>query len=336
MSVRADPHPIRDFFIRDLIDYSPKDSSEMMERPFFSLAKRKRNKPIHYESPDGKLWITVKGHPDYGMATIWDADILIWCISRLIHDRDNGRNDPRPVINTTPYELLKGIARGTSGADYQDLMKAIKRLRTTEVATNIRATGRRKVVEFHYLGDIEGEGDTKEPDTPLSSLTLRVPDWLLDGIMNGAVLTLDREYFLLTGGVERAIYRIARKHAGAQPGGWTCRMSVLYQKTGSEEPIRNFAVRVRKLAVREGTEAQLPRYRMTLTKTQDGSEAVHFVDRQLADLDADLKERSAAAAQAARLAAEDRRAAELDGRTRKRAGEWSQPHVETVQPDSWD
>jgi plasmid replication initiation protein len=281
----------------------------MMERPFFSLAKRKRNKPIHYESPDGKLWITVKGHPDYGMASIWDADILIWCISKLIAERDSGRNDPRPVINTTPYELLKGIARGTSGADYQELMRAIKRLRTTEVATNIRATGKRKIVEFHYLGDIEGEGEGREPDSPLKSLALRVPDWLVDGIMNGSILTLDREYFLLTGGVERAVYRIARKHAGNQPKGWVCRMSVLHQKTGSEEPIRNFAIRVRKLAAKDGNEGQLPRYKMTLTKTQDGSEAVHFVDRLLADLNSDLDN---AIERALRLAEENSRADVID------------------------
>jgi plasmid replication initiation protein len=309
VTVRTDPHPIRDFFIRDLIDYSPKDSSEMMERPFFSLAKRKRNKPIHYESPDGKLWITVKGHPDYGMASIWDADILIWCISRLINERDNGRNDPRPIIRTTPYELLKGIARGTSGADYQELMKAIKRLRTTEVATNIRGTGKRQIAEFHYLGDIEGEGEGKEPDSPLKSLTLRVPDWLIDGIMEGSVLTLDREYFLLTGGVERAVYRIARKHAGSQKKGWVCRMSILHQKTGSEEPVRNFAIRVRKLASREGGEGQLPRYRMRLTKTQDGSEAVHFIDRMIEDVNDGLDE---AIERAKRIALEDERRLKLD------------------------
>ena len=123
MSARADPHPIRDFFIADLIDYAPKDSAEMMERPFFSIAKRKRNKPIHYETPDGKLWIKVNGNPTHGMATIWDADILIWCISRIVAQRDAGKNDLRPTIHTTPYELLKGIARGTSGQDYIELLR---------------------------------------------------------------------------------------------------------------------------------------------------------------------------------------------------------------------
>ena len=55
-----------------------RDQRETMERPFFSLAKSKRIKPISYTSPDGSVWVTVKAVPDYGMATIWDADILIW------------------------------------------------------------------------------------------------------------------------------------------------------------------------------------------------------------------------------------------------------------------
>ena len=127
MSTRNDPHPVRDFFINDLIDYAPKDSAEMMERPFFSISKRKRNKPIQYTTPDGKLYIKVSANPTHGMATIWDADILIWCISRIVQQRDNRENDIRPIIHTTPYELLKGIARGTSGQDYIELLRAIRR-----------------------------------------------------------------------------------------------------------------------------------------------------------------------------------------------------------------
>jgi plasmid replication initiation protein len=303
MNTRVDPHPIRDFFIADLIDYAPKDSAEMMERPFFSIAKRKRNKPIHYESPNGKLWIKVSGNPTHGMATIWDADILIWCISRIVAQRDAGKNDLRPILHTTPYELLKGIARGTSGQDYVELLRAIKRLRTTEVETNIRA-GQRRYTAFHYLGDIEGEGEGPDDPEQLKSLTLRVPDWLLDGIMSGNVLTLDREYFLLTGGIERAIYRVARKHAGAQPQGWTVKMTTLYEKTGSESPLKKFAFRIREMCRSD----ELPRYAMHETATQDGSPAVRFVDRAFLELAAEER-RGADKAQRGR---EDARAAWID------------------------
>ena len=222
----------------------------------------------------------------------------------------------RPTIHTTPYELLKGIARGTSGQDYIELLRAIKRLRTTEVETNIRA-GKRRYTAFHYLGDIEGEGEGIDDPEQLKSLTLRVPDWLLDGIMSGNILTLDREYFLLTGGIERAIYRVARKHAGSQAQGWTVKMTTLYDKTGSESPLKKFTFRIREMCRAD----ELPRYAMRETATQDGSPAVHFVDRIYAQ-EAVKERRGADKAQRGR---EDARAAWVDAQRDPRGfdGAWS-------------
>jgi plasmid replication initiation protein len=54
-----------------------------MERPFFSIAKGKRLKPIKYVSPDGSVYVNVTANHETGMATIWDADILIWAASVL-------------------------------------------------------------------------------------------------------------------------------------------------------------------------------------------------------------------------------------------------------------
>ena len=271
---RIDQHPLTGFFTgSEIIDYAPKDDPEMMQRPFFSLSKRKRNKAIEYTSPDGSIWVRVEANPLHGMATIWDADILIWCISRLMARRQAGENDIDGAIHTTPYELLTGIARDTGGEDYRRLMAALTRLMTTRVETNIRA-GKRRFASFHYLDGVEGASDDPNSDE-LKSISIRVPDWLLHGIMNGSVLTLDREYFTMKGGIERALYRAARKHAGSQAQGWTCRMSVLHEKTGSEAAVKMFAFKVRDLCQRD----ELPRYAMTETKTDGGEAAVHFVDR---------------------------------------------------------
>jgi len=49
-----------------------------MERPFFSLAKRKLLKPIEYVSPNGEVFVKVFPNTEFGMTTIWDADVLIW------------------------------------------------------------------------------------------------------------------------------------------------------------------------------------------------------------------------------------------------------------------
>jgi plasmid replication initiation protein len=301
-ALRPDPHPIRDFFIAELIDYAPKDHADMMERPFFSIAKRKRMKPIEYQNDDGSVFIRVSGHPEHGMATIWDADILIYCISRIVAARDRGDNDAGPSIFVTPYELLKGIARDTGGQNYAELIAAIKRLKTTTIETNIRG-GRNRWAAFNWLAEVEGEG--REPNDPsqLKMLELRLSNWLFKGIMGGkGVLTLDREWFLMKGGLERVIYRIARKHAGDQAHGWTCRFDTLYKKTGSEEPSRNFAVRLRRLVQKNA----LPRYTMKLTQTVDGSPAVFFLARHY-DLQRAAKEKGEGAGR------EQARAAWIDG-----------------------
>jgi plasmid replication initiation protein len=52
-------------------------------------------------------------------------------------------------------------------------------------------------------------------------MTITLPDWLYDGVVQkGGVLTIHEDYFLLTGGIGRWLYRVARKHAGTQELGW--------------------------------------------------------------------------------------------------------------------
>ena len=79
-----------DLFLPYLSDLPLRDQREMMERPFFSLSKTKRIKPIDYTSPDGKLWVNVSPNAKYGMATIWDADVLIWAASQIVAAENNG------------------------------------------------------------------------------------------------------------------------------------------------------------------------------------------------------------------------------------------------------
>src|SRR3546814_17998086 len=48
-----------------------------------------------------------------------------------------------------------------------------------------------------------------------------IPDWLYQGILDRSlVLAIEREYFRLTGGIARWLYRVARKPTGRKPAGW--------------------------------------------------------------------------------------------------------------------
>ena len=107
MTRRRAPDQEFDLFIPLMNDLSLKDQREVMERPFFSLQKRKRLKPIEYRSPGGEAWVKVEAMPAYGMATIWDADILIWAASTLNRMKEQGVNDLPRTLKTTTYNMLR-------------------------------------------------------------------------------------------------------------------------------------------------------------------------------------------------------------------------------------
>ncbi|EJL38468.1 plasmid replication initiator protein [Caulobacter sp. AP07] len=299
-----------DLFIPLMRDLSLKDQRETMERPFFSLQKRKRLKPIEYKSADGEVSVKVEAVPAYGMATIWDGDILIWAASALNRLKADGRNDDPPrALKVTAYDLLRSIQRDTGGKGYNDLKAALDRLATTTIFTSIRAK-RGRDRRFSWLDGWEVEVDPIT-DKPIA-LKITLSDWVYEGIINEkSVLTMHPDYFQLSGGLERAIYRIARKHAGDQDDGWTCRVSLLHEKTGSDSEPKEFSRMLRKIVEIN----ELPEYDMAFVTAGDGSQAVRFIRRSVVErvqLQAELDAETAALSRRER---EDRRADEIDGRS---------------------
>lgn len=265
-----------DLFIPLISDLSLKDQREIMERPFFSLAKRKRLKPIEYTSPDGDTWVKVSGNAEFGIATIWDADVLIWAASQLNRMKEQGVNDLPRTLRTTSYDLLRAIKRDTGGKSYQELQAALQRLESTTIQTSIRAPKRKDRAQFGWIDAFQLEVDpvTEAP----RGISITLSDWVYQGVVTDkALLTMHQDYFLLTGGMERALYRAARKHAGDQPQGWTCRISVLHEKTGSDSPLKQFTYLIKRAVAKDA----LPEYTMALTKTADGQAAVHFIRRDM-------------------------------------------------------
>ena len=107
-------------------------------------------------------------------------------------------------------------------------------------------------------------------------MTITIPEWLFKGIvMKGGVLTIHEDYFLLTGGIERWLYRVARKHGGHQEIGWQFTMRQLYEKSGSTARFSDFALDVRKI-VDANT---LPEYCLGLHRNDSGDEVVNFLRR---------------------------------------------------------
>ena len=256
-----------DLFLPYLADLPLRDQREMMERPFFSLAKTKRVKAIDYTSPDGKLWVNVSSNPQFGMATIWDADILIYCASMLADMQRRGINDIPRTLHIMPYDLLRAIGRPTTGRAYELLGQALDRLVSTTVKTNIRAENRREAT-FSWL---DGWTQLVDERTERSrGMTLELSNWFWEGVlMKGGVLSIDRAYFDITGGRERWLYRVARKHAGgAGEGGFAISMPTLFEKSGAEGPYRRFKFEIIKIAARNA----LPGYQLSIEDNEGRKE----------------------------------------------------------------
>ena len=256
-----------DLFVALAADVPLRDQTDTMERPFFSLSKTPRAKPIIYES--GGCSVIVRAPDATGLATIWDADILIWAASQIAAAINRGL-PTSPILTVSAYKLLRAIRRPTGGEDYARLRDALRRLLSTSVETTIRSGNKRRAM-FNWLQYWKEEpGEDGKP-----MLTIHLPDWFYRGVIDmGRVLAIDERYFSLTGGIERWLYRVARKHAGHQQLGWRLTMETLHEKSGSTRRLSDFALAIRKIAVAN----ELPGYWLTLD-SPSGIETLSMIRR---------------------------------------------------------
>jgi hypothetical protein len=251
--------PRLDPFVVAAGDASPRDQRDLMERPFFSLSKTPRAKPILYRS--GDVQVEVHALPEHGMATIWDADVLIWAASQIV-DAENGGLHTSRRLRFTPYQLLTGIGRATGATEYRLFKAALRRLQSTVVATTIRQGEHWRRQQFSWIAEWEERGGA---GGRVEGVEVVLADWFYRGVVDRSlVLTIDPLYFRLTGGIERWLYRVARKHAGHQPAGWMFELAHLHQKSGSLARPSDFALDIRRIVARQ----PLPGYHLTLDRAQ--------------------------------------------------------------------
>lgn len=244
-----------------------RDTQDLMAYPFFSLAKSKRTVPIDFRT--SSVTVRVEGTAEHGLATIWDADILIWAASQIVEARDAGIRSSR-LMAATPYEILRFIGRGTSLRDYQRLKAALDRLQSTSVATSIRQPNARRLHRFSWINEWKERADGQ--GRPLG-IELILPDWFYAGVFEkNLVLTIDANYFRLTGGIERWLYRLVRKHGGWQRDGWRFDFPHLHRKSGSLARFTDFAYDLRCIVVRQ----PLPGYTLAILRSRHGPEVLTF------------------------------------------------------------
>ena len=248
-------------------DLAPRDAQDLMAYPFFSLAKTHRTTPIDFRM--NEIAIRVEAVPEHGMATIWDADVLIWAASQIVEARDAGLRTSR-LMAATPREILTFTGRGTGARDYHRLKAALDRLQSTTVATSLRQINERRMHRFSWINEWTERADAHGN---ADGIDLIMPDWFYRAVLDDAlVLTIDPAYFSLTGGLERWLYRLVRKHAGHQRAGWRFDFRHLHVKSASLSPFKRFAFELRDIARRQ----PLPGYCLVVERETGGRELLAF------------------------------------------------------------
>ncbi len=260
-------HPQQDLFICDVADAVLKDLMPQMEHPFYSLSKKPETTVRRYEHNGNWLEVTpsVKG-----LATIYDKDILIYCISQIMAKLK--RNEPvsrRVRINSR--DLLCFTNRGTSGRDYAALVEALDRLEGTRIRTNVRV-GDMDYTDGFGLIDASSIRRKHGLDGRLLACEIVLSDWVFDAIRARAVLTLHPNYFRLRKPLERRLYELARKHCGAKRE-WSCSVALLLKKSGSKSPMKQFRYLLKETAATD----HLPDYAIRFDEERD---QVTFVNRE--------------------------------------------------------
>ena len=252
-------HPQHDLFICDVGDAVLKDVMPQMEHPFYSLSKKPETTVRRYEHNGNWLEVTpsVKG-----LATIYDKDILIYCISQIMAKLK--LNEPvSQRVRISSRELLVFTNRGTAGKDYKALIEALDRLEGTRIRTNI-ITGDEEQVDGFGLIDASSIRRKHGLDGRLIYCEVKLSDWVFNAIRHNEVLTLHRDYFRLRKPIERRIYELARKHCGQQPS-WKVSVEILFKKSGSQGTERRFRFAVKELAESD----HLPDYQVEFDPATD-------------------------------------------------------------------
>ena len=250
--------PQIDLFVDTLMSAPLRDDRATMEFPFFALQKRPLLTPIVYQ--DGNVSIRISPG-ERGVATIWDKDVLIYLSSLINAKLERGEKVDR-TVRIAAYDLLRATRRHTGKNGYQEIYDALFRLRSTTITTDIKSGGECETRGFGWIDSFRLlYRENKAGNRVMQGLEITLNDWTFRALVKDRrVLAINPAYFDLTGGLERRLYEIARKHVGRQSE-WKVSLLLLAKKCGTmQRNLRRFKFDLKELAERD----RLPDYQLFL------------------------------------------------------------------------
>lgn len=252
----ADRRPQLIFFTADTFNnLLVKDDIASMEHPVFSLSTRTNSHVFRYDN--NGVSIAISSSSLYGLPTIHDKDVLLYCGSLLMEQINKGIVPPK-TIRFTAHNFLVTTNRHTNDRSYKRLTRALERLTGCMITTDIRTNGRRQREGFHII-DKYRVIEKNHVNSRMVKLEVTLSDWFYNSLIGKEVFTINRDYFQLRKPLERRLYEIARKHCGSQTH-FKIGLDKLRKKAGYISPLKTFRFNLKKTIKIN----QLPDYNISL------------------------------------------------------------------------
>ena len=260
-----------ELFVCDIFDAVPKGDIASMEHPIFSLSTNPDMKSRRYEH--GNKWLEV--HPSsYGLATVHDRDILIFCISQVIAAINEGRSISK-TLSFNAIDLLIATNRGTDGRAYLRLKSAMNRLQGTQIETNILTGSKEQIDIFSLVDKVKIVRESR--DGQMLEIEITISDWVFNAIEAKEVLTYSPKYFRLRKPLERRFYDLARKHCG-QKENWSISTKKLKNKSGSTSSMGEFNRLLENISTDDKEHNHMPDYSIRYALDRNENENKNIVE----------------------------------------------------------
>lgn len=270
-------------------DVGRRDNRTIMDVAVFRLSKKfmRANEIISYKLPNGDFIEVTSGH--HGMATIWDYDIVMMMISHLTeamnHYREGKGDKPGRTFRPRVSDILKFARRWEGSRQIEEVEAALDRLKGTTVKTVRERTGtnglKTRLTEAEGLissysvlstrASLSSRTKSGIKSNRVDAVEIEVPLRIYQEIVDGQqpdVLTVHQDYFLITSGIGRFVYRLARRAAGNGTAKWG--FKTIYKRSGSKGTSKEFCRILREIVVAN----DLPEYALTEEEGQSGPQLV--------------------------------------------------------------
>ena len=149
-----------------------------MEHPIFSLSTKAETRPLKYAHGENSVEIIPS---TLGLPTVFDKDVLIYCISRLIAAQNDGKAIS-PCVRLTTHDLLVQTNRTTNNLVYERLGAALDRLKGGTIKTNIKTGDGVTTRGFGLISEYEYNRKGSMFADRLRYLEIELSPWLFRAI----------------------------------------------------------------------------------------------------------------------------------------------------------